>query len=75
MRVYWFLFFFFCIPGIAWAYVDPGSIAIFLQVAAAFAVGALITMRSKISQFFTAVVRFFSPGKSNSSSEKPDDDA
>ena len=42
------IFFLFAFPNAVWAYIDPGSISIFMQVVLAFALGVLITARQKV---------------------------
>jgi len=58
MRSFFFAcLFVLCLPGICWAYVDPGSIAIFMQLIFAFCLGALLTLREKITLFIKTLFR------------------
>ena len=50
-----FILVLFVMPVAAWAYVDPGSISIFLQVVVAFGVGLLIAFRNYIKTVFVSL--------------------
>jgi hypothetical protein len=57
--IYYLLVFCFFWPQFAFAYVDPGSVSILLQVIAAFLLGGLITFKNKIIQLIKSVYHLF----------------
>lgn len=59
-------------PKNAWAYVDPGSIAILLQVIIAFLVGFLLAFRNRVRDFFKTITQNIM-GKKDSPEEKKND--
>ncbi len=71
MPVLLFFIVFFGLTGVAYAYVDPGSISIMLQVLAAFFLGAMITMRQRLKAIFQYLARLVGLGKKE---DEPEDD-
>ncbi len=59
-------------PEIAWAYVDPGSVTILLQVLFAFVVGSLLTFKNRIITGFISLFHRIFPGKKNLPENKAD---
>jgi len=48
MAILYLLIFVLFLPSSSWAYIDPGSISILLQVIIAFVLGGLISFRTRI---------------------------
>jgi len=60
-----------CLPGVAWGYIDPGSVSIFLQVIFAFLLGGLLTFKNKVKDGIRSVFHFIFPRKKDASDETP----
>ena len=50
-------------PSIAWAYVDPGSVTILLQVIFAFVVGSLLVFKNLVVNRVKSLFNRIFPGK------------
>jgi len=55
---------------VAWGYVDPGSVSIFLQVMFAFFLGGLLTFKNKVINGIKSVFHFIFQKKEKSSDDK-----
>lgn len=55
--VFYLIFSLLLMPSIAFAYVDPGSVSILLQVILAFFLGGLLTFKKKIIEMIKSLYR------------------
>lgn len=73
MNVILIIFLLLVVPSKVWAYVDPGSIAIFMQVIVAFIAGFLIVARNNIKAMIKKIFGKFSTGKSKKNGKRNTD--
>lgn len=60
-------------PKTAWAYVDPGSISIFLQVIFAFVIGFFLAFRRMVGEKISSVYRWLTGKNKDLHNSKTDD--
>ncbi len=59
-------------PTTAWAYVDPGSITMLLQIVSAFVVGSLLVFRDAMVGAVRALIRKIFPGRKRPPKDRSD---